>query len=46
MAVQPIERCGTDESGFGLSVDAATRTVRVEAWGFRSAEVCSGLRER
>ena len=40
MAIEAIERGGTDEAGFGVSFDAPARTMRVEAWGFWSAEVC------
>jgi hypothetical protein len=36
-----MDRGGTDESGFGVTFDAAARTVRVEAWGFWPIDVCS-----
>jgi hypothetical protein len=41
MVNQAIGRVGTDESGYSVSVDAAARTIRVDAWGFWSVEVCS-----
>lgn len=31
---------GTDESGYSVSVDVHARTIRVEAWGFWSVDVC------
>jgi hypothetical protein len=41
MGNQAMGRGGTEESGYSVSVDAPARTIRVEAWGFWSVEVCS-----
>jgi hypothetical protein len=41
MANQGTGRGGTDESGYSVSFDAAARTIRLDAWGFWSLEVCS-----
>jgi hypothetical protein len=38
-----MDRVGTDESGFKVSVDLVGRAVRIEAWGFWPVEVCSAF---
>jgi hypothetical protein len=38
-----MDRVGTDESGFTVSVDLVARGVRIEAWGFWPVEVCSAF---
>jgi hypothetical protein len=41
MASPTNVRGGTDESGYSVSVDAYARTIRVDAWGFWSVDVCN-----